>query len=384
MRIAIFDYRVVPTNPVGSCHLRMLAGLSAEHEFTVFAVQFENPAPDRIRWVRIRLPMRPHAVLYFLFHLIAPLTYVFHRLKTRTRFDLVQFVESNLMFGDVAYSHFCHRSYLRFHRPKGIAGFRGLARLISHRMSALMEPRTYRRVRHLVVPSRGLVGEISAEYKRQPSSMFLMPNPVDVERMRMPADFDRDTARRSHGFSSEDVVLLFVALGHFERKGLPLLLDAMRRIPDSPIHLTVVGGTKDTVAQWRRHADEAGLRGKVSFAGMHRDIRRYLWIADIFVLPSHYEVFPLVTLEAAAAGLPLLVTRLNGVEEFLKSGVNGFLVDRTAASIANVLSRLPAMTAQLREMGRNAQQDVQRYATRHFIARWREFYDTYCVLARAA
>jgi hypothetical protein len=48
MRIAVFDYKVVPTNPIGSCHLRMLQGLCREHEFTVFAVEFENSCPERI------------------------------------------------------------------------------------------------------------------------------------------------------------------------------------------------------------------------------------------------------------------------------------------------------------------------------------------------
>ena len=44
MRIAVFDYRITPNNPIGSCHLAMLRALAAEHEFTVFAVEFENPS----------------------------------------------------------------------------------------------------------------------------------------------------------------------------------------------------------------------------------------------------------------------------------------------------------------------------------------------------
>jgi hypothetical protein len=51
-KIAIFDYKVI-FNSIGGCHLRMLRGLCHEHEFTVFAVEFENPCPERIRWVRI-------------------------------------------------------------------------------------------------------------------------------------------------------------------------------------------------------------------------------------------------------------------------------------------------------------------------------------------
>src|SRR4051812_8728912 len=131
MRIAVFDYFVKPTNPIGGCHLRMLKGLCEQHEFTVFSVQFENPCPERIRWVRIPLPARPYILVYTLFHLIAPLVYLYQRTFKGARFDLIQMVESNLFFGDVSYSQFCHRMYLKRHwdatNGGGLRGFlRGL------------------------------------------------------------------------------------------------------------------------------------------------------------------------------------------------------------------------------------------------------------------
>src|SRR5262245_66221895 len=118
MRIAVFDYRIVPTNPIGGCHLRMLAGLSREHEFTVFAVEFENPDPARIRWVRVPAIKRPMALLYLSFHVLAPLCYLLERIRRGARYDLKQMVESHLSFGDVSYSQFCHRAYLKEQWPK--------------------------------------------------------------------------------------------------------------------------------------------------------------------------------------------------------------------------------------------------------------------------
>src|SRR3546814_6255833 len=46
--IAIFDYRIVPTNPVGGCHRRLLERLAADHDFTVFAVDFDAPGSGRV------------------------------------------------------------------------------------------------------------------------------------------------------------------------------------------------------------------------------------------------------------------------------------------------------------------------------------------------
>jgi hypothetical protein len=58
-RIAVFDYRMIADNPVGGCHLRLLRGLCEEYDFTVFAVEFDNPCPERIRFVRASATARP-------------------------------------------------------------------------------------------------------------------------------------------------------------------------------------------------------------------------------------------------------------------------------------------------------------------------------------
>jgi len=59
MRITVFDYRVLRTNPVGSWHRALLQALCHGHDFTVFAVQFDNPCPERINWVRVRVRVVP-------------------------------------------------------------------------------------------------------------------------------------------------------------------------------------------------------------------------------------------------------------------------------------------------------------------------------------
>jgi hypothetical protein len=140
-RIAVLDYNVVPLNPIGGCLWQMLRGLCHEHEFTVFAVEFDNPYPERIRFIRIPAPTRPLALLFLAYHLLAPLYYWAYRLSYRIRFDVVQMVESNLLFGDVSYSHFCHRAYLKLHWQKSRAtGLRGALRWLDHWLRAGARP----------------------------------------------------------------------------------------------------------------------------------------------------------------------------------------------------------------------------------------------------
>lgn len=354
----------------------MLAGLCKDHEFTVFAVEFENPCPERIRFVRIPVPKRPLALLFVAYHLMAPLAYWIYRLRTGARFDLVQMVESNLSFGTVLYTQFCHRAYLSRHwKQAGARGLRAWLRYLDHRLHSLCEPWVFRKVERIVVPSQGLKRELEETYPIVRGKMSVIPNPVDLGRMVAPLGFDREGFRRDRGVSSEDVVLVFVALGHFERKGLALVLEALRLLADARVKLWVVGGEADLVAAWRARVQVMGLSGQVTFFGMQWDVRPFLWGADAFVFPSYYEVFPLVSLEAAAAGLPLIVTPLYGVEEFMQDGKTGFVVGRSAAGVLQGIQRFLALPPEERaRLGSQARKAVARYGVEAFVQAWRAFY----------
>jgi glycosyltransferase involved in cell wall biosynthesis len=99
-------------------------------------------------------------------------------------------------------------------------------------------------------------------------------------------------------------------------------------------------------------------------------------MADAFAFPSYYEVFPLVALEAAGAARPLLATPVYGIEEFLDDGKNGIALERSEEGIARAIARFVALSAaERRAMGEVARRDVARYATAHYVASWRAFYD---------
>lgn len=374
--IAIFDYLVVPTNAIGNCHLQMLRQLAATYEFTVFAVRFTNPAPDRVKFVRIPAPQRPLALLFIAYHLMAPVIYMLHRLRSGARFDIVQSVESNYLFADVSYAHFCHRYYLKHHFGHwAVRDLRLLLRWLDHKLHACLEPRAFRRVRRIVVPSRGLARELSGQYAGSASAITVLSNPVDTQRMQRPAAFDRSRVRRQFGFTDSDLVLVFAALGQFERKGLPMLLEALAGGFRPELKVIVVGGEADLVRSYAHRCGRLGLLDRVKFAGMQPDVRPYLWSADAFVLPSAYEVFPLVVLEAAAAGLPVIVPRLNGVEEFLDDGRNSLMMDRSVPGVREALLRFLRLSeAQRNAMGERARTDVAAYGCDRFAQAWDDFY----------
>jgi glycosyltransferase involved in cell wall biosynthesis len=281
------------------------------------------------------------------------------------------------VLGSVAYIHFCYRAYLKNHwRISRQPGLRGMLLSLDHISRAyLLEPVVYRFASKLIVPSRGLARELTRAYPFTKSKIHLLPNSADFGRLsNIPVNFDREGFRTGLGFSSSDVVLIFIALGQFERKGFPQLLDAIARVENPHLKLMVVGGSSHWIEQYGLRAESLGIRPQIVFAGMQRDVAPFLWAADVFTLPSFYEISPLVVLEAAAAGCALLVTHLNGVEDYIEDGISGIYVQPTPESIADAIRRLAALGFEGRaKLGMAARRAASGYSTQAFVENWDAF-----------
>ena len=166
----------------------------------------------------------------------------------------------------------------------------------------------------------------------------------------------RPTSAAAHaaelGLTDDDVVLAFV--GHeFDRKGLRHLVAALTGLPDV-VRVVVVGGDADMVRAAEEHAAGVGVSGRVHFVGRVPDPRPALAAADLFALPSAYEAYPLVVLEALACGLPVIVTPTGGTTDVVVNGTNGWVVEATDVAItaavrAYLEADRSAMRAQARE-----------------------------------
>lgn len=372
MKIAIFDYIVSDNIPIGGCHRTLLKHLAEEHDFTVYASEFDNPDPERIRFVRVPSVKKP-LFIFFITYLISSL---FLRKKVRVENELIAGAENYCFFPELAYVHFCHRAFLMLQGALLIrSGARGWFRWLDHAMRAQLERTVYRRARLIVTPSAGLKKELIRTYPDLRGKIRVIPNPIDAERMADLPGFDRKATRLGAGFSEQDLVISFAALGHFERKGLPLVLEALRDLNKPRLKLLVIGGDPELVAHYERRAVSLGIKESVCFVGAQKDIRPFLLSSDAFVFPSSYETFSLVVHEAAAAGLPIISSDIYGVQDWLKNGVNGIAVERTVGSLMDAMERLCSMAETDRiAMGCMAQQSVKRFSIEAFVENWRKLY----------
>jgi glycosyltransferase involved in cell wall biosynthesis len=154
------------------------------------------------------------------------------------------------------------------------------------------------------------------------------------------------------------------------QKGHPVLLEAMRevvrRLPNA--RLVLVGGAQQAppgyVEDLHLTAAHPDLDGRVIFAGERSDVARLMAACDLFVLPSEWEGFGLVFVEAMAAGIPVVATRVSGIPEVVLDGETGVLVPvHDPDALAEAIVRLCEDPAERRRLGNNGFQRVREHFT---------------------
>ncbi|MES2569170.1 MAG: glycosyltransferase family 4 protein [Verrucomicrobiota bacterium] len=138
----------------------------------------------------------------------------------------------------------------------------------------------------------------------------------------------RQAVRTELGLQPCDTAFVFVSQGHYKRKGLWLAVEALARLRQerlSHLRLLVVGGSAATLDSLRLQlaVRAADWKKWVLLLGMQPQVEKYYAAADAFLFPSYFEAFSLAEIEAAACGLPLLLTPHHGAEMILRDGING-------------------------------------------------------------
>jgi glycosyltransferase involved in cell wall biosynthesis len=145
-------------------------------------------------------------------------------------------------------------------------------------------------------------------------------------------------------------------------KGHDTLLAAAARVvgarPDTEFLIVGEGAMRDAL---ERRVRELGLSGRVRFLGERSDVAALLASSDVFVLPSRSEACPNSVLEAMAAGLPIVATRVGGVPELIESGATGLLVEADRpAELATALLDLMDQPQRAANLGRAAREAAER------------------------
>jgi L-malate glycosyltransferase len=159
------------------------------------------------------------------------------------------------------------------------------------------------------------------------------PNAVDLEKYN-----PHTLTNFAHeiGINNQKPLILFVG-NLVPQKGLKYLLGAKKMLK-SDVNLVIVGnGTLK--ANLKEKAESNGIKD-VYFIGARRDIYRVLPAADLFVLPSVSEGFPITLLEALACGLPVVATDTGGIKQLITPNVGLLVKPRDPKSLAEAIDKI--------------------------------------------
>ena len=147
-----------------------------------------------------------------------------------------------------------------------------------------------------------------------------------------------------------------------DTKGHPLLVAAIPEILEHcpSAHFIFVGCKHaDTYARLVETAIWPAIKDRLHFLGIRSDIARLLAAMDVLTVPSQWETFGLVVIEAMAMGTPVVAARVGGIPEIVVEGETGLLVERDAAAFARAVVSLLQNPARRASMGLAGQARVQ-------------------------
>ncbi len=243
----------------------------------------------------------------------------------------------------------------------------------------------------IVAATPAEVAQLHWLYQADTSRVVTIPPGVDTARFY---PIPKEEAKEFIGIPPEDRMLLFV--GRIEPlKGLDILIQAvalMRRrgcFEQHPFCLTVIGGEPDVgresmsveMARLQEMRQRHNLEDFVAFLGKKgQDTLPYYYsAAEAVVVPSHYESFGMVALEAMACGTPVVASQVGGLAFLVQDGLTGYHVPvGDPEALCDRLEVLLGDTALRERMGQRAAEFARTYAWEHIAARIVEQYRALC------
>ena len=206
-------------------------------------------------------------------------------------------------------------------------------------------------------------GLLERHYGADPAKVHTIPCGVDLDLFR---PLDRAASRAALGLDASSPVVVWV--GRLEKlKGVDVLISAAAQLDRRDFTLLIVGGDDRASAlraELEQQAREFEIEANVRFEGAvpHDSLPLYYSAADVCVVPSYYESFGLVAVEAMACGTPVVASRVGGLISTVTDGVTGYLIPwRCPEPFAEKIEILLANPELRANFAAAAQRSVERF-----------------------
>ena len=232
--------------------------------------------------------------------------------------------------------------------------------------------------KRIITVSKLVQSQICKRYGLTHEEVEVVYNGIDLERFH-PRNIYRHRAsvRRELGLDDEVPVVLFVA-NDYERKGLKTLLRALQRL-DGAVCLVIGKERPHRRSRFVKMARELGVLARVHFLDVRPDVDRFFAASDLCCLPTYFDAFGMVVLEAMATGIPCIVSATAGAAEIIVEGETGaVLPDPDDDQALGQLMRPFMDLAYARKAGQRARKECRRFSWNSHFDRILEIYDEVC------
>lgn len=226
----------------------------------------------------------------------------------------------------------------------------------------------------IVVCSADLGKRFTLSFPQYESKLTLIHNGIDFESMQRDQD---NTFELEARFISTPYILSIGTFSHI--KGQDILIKAFAKIAikNIKLHLIIIGRYSDQLASITQLIRNLNLEDRVTLLTdvAHKRIHAFMQHALLFALPSRSEALPIVLLEAAAYGLPVIATNVGGIPEIIEHGVTGRLFEpEDIAGLENGITILIDDNEASLQLGTALKSKVFEYF------RWADAYEKYMQL----
>ncbi len=280
-----------------------------------------------------------------------------NRPKTIFSFDRVS------IFTHTRLGNGLHISYLK--RKKLFeTSFKSLLNRINpfHRAILKIEKKGFKqkKLKKVIVNSKMVQEELLKEYNFDPHKIKVIPNGVEYKEMEKDfLNWEKQKLSFAKKLNLDPKNFHFLFIGNdYKRKGLKLLLKALSHIRDKNFHLSVIGKDKK-INKYISFAKKHKIDKKVSFFGPRKDTLKFFMLSDCFILPTLYDPFANVVIEALAMGVFVITSKYNGAKQII-TNENGFVLDplNTDEFVNSLLKRM--QTKKSFENSKKIRQTVKR------------------------
>ena len=338
----------------------LATALCADHDLHLFTCEVADVPLDKVTVHPVRTVNKPFLALFAQFYQQSS------RMIRVDDFDIVHTIGGITAHQNIVTAQYCQYAWGdTIRREPGARDGINAYHQFMWRMSGYFEKKAITSAQTLGISanSERTKTDLVKFYGGDPAKMQVIYNGVDSARFTPANAQYRSAIRRRHGIPEEALVVLFV--GEYRRKGLATVIRAVGRLQDPRVHLLAVG--KGNTEHYNGLAAQAGITGRVTFAGPTRDVEQVFGAADLFAFPTYYEPFGMVITEAMASGLPVITSRSAGASEMITEGVNGLLLDQPGddEELSRKIMLLLSDQALRKNMGERARPAASGYSWSH-------------------